>query len=103
LPAGLVAEPDVYYGRTDRDALVDVNAATVEQLVALPGMSRRAAQRAVREREARGGFRTVAEFAEVASLRPHEHARLRTLVTCTPRRDPETGTPPGTIGRVVDV
>lgn len=79
---------------------LDLNTATVEQLAALPGLSRPAAERIVAEREARGGFQSLADLAGLGEVAPHELARIRDYVTCTPR--PHPGAPPRA-GRVVDV
>lgn len=64
---------------------VDVNTAAAAELEKLPGMSRSRARRAVREREAQGGFTSVEDFGETVGLQPHEIVRLRKLATCSPR------------------
>ncbi|MCM0673211.1 helix-hairpin-helix domain-containing protein [Micromonospora phytophila] len=68
-----------------RPGVVDVNAATLEQLAALAHFDPERAQRVVAERQVRRGFGSVEEFAAVANLAPHEFARLKTLVTCVPQ------------------
>lgn len=77
----------------------DVNTASADELAALPGMSPARVDRVVRERQARRGFTSVAEFADTAGLAPHEHQRLRPLLTCGSARPsgPHTG-----YGRVLD-
>ncbi|WP_433078651.1 helix-hairpin-helix domain-containing protein [Dactylosporangium sp. CA-052675] len=64
---------------------LDVNAATAAQLAQAAGLDLGRAERVVADREARGGFRTVEEFATAAALAPHEFARIRAGLTCTPR------------------
>ncbi|MDQ7876833.1 helix-hairpin-helix domain-containing protein [Microbacterium sp. QXD-8] len=64
---------------------VDVNTATAAELEDLPGMSRSRARRAVKEREAQGGFTSVEDFGETVGLQPHEIVRLRRVATCSPR------------------
>jgi hypothetical protein len=79
-------------------AMLDVNAATAAQLAAAARLDLPRAERIVADREARGGFQTVEEFAAAAALAPHEFARVRTVLTCVPR--PRAPQPGG--GRVVD-
>ena len=64
---------------------VDVNTATAAELEDLPGMTRSRARRAVKEREAQGGFTSVEDFGETVGLQPHEIVRLRRVATCSPR------------------
>jgi DNA uptake protein ComE-like DNA-binding protein len=64
---------------------VDVNTAAAAELEKLPGMSRSRARRAVKERDAQGGFTSVEDFGEAVGLQPHEIVRLRKLATCSPR------------------
>jgi DNA uptake protein ComE-like DNA-binding protein len=66
-------------------APVDVNTAPAADLEELPGMTRSRARRAVKEREAQGGFTSVEDFGEAVGLQPHEIVRLRKLATCSPR------------------
>ncbi|HTJ35855.1 MAG TPA: helix-hairpin-helix domain-containing protein [Dactylosporangium sp.] len=75
---------------------VDVNSATAQQFCAYIDPAR--AERVVADREARGGFQSVEEFAAAAGLMPHEFARIRASLTCTPR--PRAPQPGG--GRVLD-
>ncbi|MEU5786809.1 helix-hairpin-helix domain-containing protein [Micromonospora purpureochromogenes] len=73
---------------------VDVNAATFEQLAGLAHFQPERAQRVVAERQVRGGFGSVEEFAAVANLAPHEFAYLRNVVTCVPQQGLPAGQPP---------
>ncbi|MEH0970651.1 helix-hairpin-helix domain-containing protein [Micromonospora sp. CPCC 205546] len=80
---------------------VDVNTAGPEALAALPGFDPRRARQVLAERERRGSFGSLAEFAAAANLAPHEYARLRDAVACVPPAGPAPGQPPP--GRVLDV
>lgn len=87
---------------------LDVNTATVDQLAGLPGFDTARAARTVAEREARGGFASMADFASAAGLAPHEVVRVRDLVTCPPPRSAPPSSPPGSPpaapqGRILDV
>ncbi len=96
LPPAMQVQPDAYFARP---AVLDVNTATIEELVRLPGFDLARAHRTVAERQARSGFAGVEEFAAAAGLAPHQFAPLRAQLTCSPPRLPPT-TPQG---RVLDV
>jgi DNA uptake protein ComE-like DNA-binding protein len=54
-------------------------------------MTRQRAKAVVRERDRLGGFRSIDQFATVASLQPHELVRLTPVLECSPRpRAPRT-------------
>ncbi|MFC8681841.1 ComEA family DNA-binding protein [Microbacterium ureisolvens] len=64
---------------------IDVNTAPAAELEKLPGMTRSRARRAVKERDAQGGFTSVEDFGETVGLQPHEIVRLRPVAICSPR------------------
>ncbi len=68
---------------------VDVNTASRRELARLPGMDRRTAAVALAERERRGGFASLDDFARAAGLQPHEAVRLRAHAFCSPRPRPK--------------
>ncbi|MEV4199507.1 helix-hairpin-helix domain-containing protein [Micromonospora globbae] len=80
---------------------LDVNAAEPHELASLPGFDAARAAQVVGERERRGGFGSLAEFAAAANLAPHEYARLRDVLVCAPPAPPAPGQLPH--GRVLDV
>ncbi|WP_106815761.1 ComEA family DNA-binding protein [Microbacterium timonense] len=92
-PTGEAAELASAVGYSTDDLLaadltpepIDVNTAGASELEKLPGMTRSRARRAVKEREAQGGFTSVEDFGESVGLQPHEIVRLRRLATCSPR------------------
>ncbi len=66
---------------TDGTALVDLNAATAEQLEALPGVGPVTAAAIVAWRDANGRFSSVSQLAEVDGIGPARLAKLKPLVT----------------------
>lgn len=60
---------------------IDVNNAPVEDLLALPGMTRAYAELLVQERATRGGFRDADQIGQLLRLQPHQVARMRGAVT----------------------
>ncbi|TFD57696.1 hypothetical protein E3T39_12995 [Cryobacterium suzukii] len=65
--------------------LVDVNTANQRTLARLTGMDRALAKAAIAERTKRGGFASLAAFAAMAGLQPHELMRLGSEAFCSPR------------------
>ncbi|WP_161594997.1 helix-hairpin-helix domain-containing protein [Verrucosispora sp. SN26_14.1] len=80
---------------------LDVNSARWEEFAVLPGFDPGRARQVVDARDRRGGFGGLAEFTAAANLAPHEYARLRDRLTCTPPGGHRPGYPPS--GRVLDV
>ena len=62
-------------------AAVNLNAATPEQLEALPGIGPRAAQRIVEFRTKNGGFKKVEDLMKIQGIGERSFLRLRPLVT----------------------
>jgi DNA uptake protein ComE-like DNA-binding protein len=60
---------------------IDLNTASESELADLPGVGVILAKKAIRHREANGGFHTADEFFETLRLPPHAVVRLRPLVT----------------------
>ncbi len=60
---------------------LDLNAATEEELTALPGIGEVLAQRIVAHRAAKGPFKTLEELTEVPGIGPAKLAALEGLVT----------------------
>ena len=73
------ASADTAAGSTDVGA-VDLNAATVPELDALPGVGPVTATSIVRWREINGRFATVDQLAEVDGIGPGRLAKIRDLV-----------------------
>jgi DNA uptake protein ComE-like DNA-binding protein len=80
---------------------LEVNTARADQLASLPGFSDQRVRAVVAARDSQGGFSNIEQFANAANLAPHEHYRIRGLVTVTP---PPAGWPKSSgLGRVVDL
>ncbi|MGC4786822.1 ComEA family DNA-binding protein [Micromonospora sp. DT178] len=96
-----VSQPDRPAAAAPAPGPLDVNTAGPEALASLPGFDPPRARKVLAERERRGSFGSLAEFAAAADLAPHEYARLRDAVACLPPVGPVPGQPPP--GRVLDV
>ncbi|SCF34050.1 Helix-hairpin-helix motif-containing protein [Micromonospora viridifaciens] len=97
---GPAAAPVPAPGQPASPTLIDVNTAGPAEFAALPGFDAQRAHQLLNERDRRGGFSSLAEFAGAANLAPHEYARLRDLLVCAPPVPPAPGQPGG---RVLDV
>jgi len=60
---------------------LDLNAASEEELTALPGIGEELARRIVEYREANGPFESVEELTEVSGIGPGKLAAMERLVT----------------------
>jgi competence ComEA-like helix-hairpin-helix protein len=65
---------------------IDVNAADTHDLVLLPGVGPKLAERIVAERTSRGGFARVEDLRQVRGIGPATFARLLPLVRAEPQR-----------------
>ena len=61
--------------------VVNVNTATIDELVQLPGIGEKRAQAILEMRQARGGFKSVDELLEIRGIGPANLEKLRPHVT----------------------
>ncbi|WP_043931127.1 GYF domain-containing protein [Bacillus sp. EB01] len=59
---------------------IDINKATLDELICLPGMTLNSAKLIIQERERRGGIRSLEELGVLLSLKPHVVEKLKPLV-----------------------
>lgn len=77
---------------------VDLNHATVEQLITLPGIGSRRAQAILLYRE-RHGFRRPADLLRVRGIGRRIYRKLKPLVKVVPRLAPKDAMDPAPLGR----
>ncbi|GIF75079.1 helix-hairpin-helix domain-containing protein [Asanoa siamensis] len=85
---------------------VDVNAAGVDEIAALPHFDIRRAALALAARDRLGGFTDVYQFSDVAGLQPHEYVRVLPLIVAHPAQPPPPPPPQNPAAypdRIVDV
>ena len=80
-------------------ALVDVNTAPSEVLLALPALDQAAVERIVAAREERGGFHDLNDLTSAAALQPHQLVALQDRVSFSRFRRPGTQVH----GRILDL
>jgi len=84
----------VPYDRPPRRATgfrVDLDTASRAELLQLPGVGRRTADRILEERARRGGFRWIEELGEVPGIGDVTLDRMREYLTVSPRRSSSSG------------
>ncbi len=64
----------------NRDTRIDLNRATKEQLMTLPGVGETRAQAIIAYRETHGGFGTIEELMEVSGIKQGVYDRLKEMI-----------------------
>ena len=86
---------------------VDVNSADLQTLLSRLNLSPESAERVLLDRQTETGFKQVEDFVRSSGLRPHEFAKIRSLVHVVPRERAEPSAiefenRPGS-GRILDL
>lgn len=74
---GISAEP----GAQDDGGLVNLNTATKEELMTLPGIGESRAEDIIRYREESGGFRTIEDIMKVSGIKNASFEKMKGLIT----------------------
>ncbi|MBI2485467.1 MAG: helix-hairpin-helix domain-containing protein [Deltaproteobacteria bacterium] len=69
------------YALTQEATKVNINTATVEELVTLPGVGDSVAKNIVEHREKNGGFKTTEELINVKGIGEKKFEKIKDLVT----------------------
>jgi competence protein ComEA len=80
LGLGLAASPALAADGGDLSGVVNVNTATAEQLMLLPGIGEAKARAILGRRKEQGGFKTVDELLEVKGIGAAALDRIRSFV-----------------------
>lgn len=72
----------------DEPGVVNLNTATLDELVALPGIGEKRAQQILDERKARGGFKSVDELLDVRGIGPANLEKLRPYLSVSGKGGP---------------
>jgi len=75
-------------GDEPAEARLDLNTATMEQLMELPRVGPLVAARIITYREQNGGFRLAEELLDVRGIGPSTYESIRTLVMIAPPDEP---------------
>jgi competence protein ComEA len=72
-------------------ATLDINAASVSDLEALPGVGRQTAERIVEYRQKNGGFKKIEELMNVRGIGEKSFLRLKPLISVAPAKTEKAG------------
>ncbi|WML33264.1 helix-hairpin-helix domain-containing protein [Clostridium sp. OS1-26] len=82
---------------------ININTASEGELASLPGIGLILAKKAINHRETKGSFNSIAEFAEILSLKPHVLERIKPLIIVNKiETESKTNEFSSKIGRIVD-
>jgi len=84
--AALAPEPQISQFITRLSEPLDLNSATLDELIDLPGIGPVLAQRIIEYRERHGGFKTVEELLEIRGIGPKRFEQLKGRVRLGPPR-----------------
>lgn len=60
-----------------KSSLIDINSASEEELVSLPGIGRKTAKRIIESRRARGGFKDIDEFKNLKIISAKKFEKIK--------------------------
>ena len=83
-PSFAASQPAQAPAQAAHSSVVDLNHATVAELVALPGIGPSRADAIVKYRTEKGGFATVGEITEIKGIGQSLAKRLEPMLTVTP-------------------
>lgn len=79
------------------EKVLELNTATVEDLLSLPGVDLNLAEKVIEERTNKNGFTNYHEIRKIMNLQPHQFEHIRKTTTLQPLRSNPIG-----MGRVID-
>lgn len=90
-PALMLASPQAQAPATVQKTTVNLNTATLDQLMTLPGVGQKTAERIIEYRTKSGGFKKIEELMNVKGIGEKSFLKLRPLVSAPPKPDKATG------------
>ncbi len=90
-PALVLASPRAQEPAAAQKATVNLNTATVDQLMTLPGIGQKTAERILEYRTKSGGFKKIEELMNVKGIGEKSFLKIKPLVSAPPKPDKATG------------
>ena len=88
----LIMAPQLAFGALQEQApvskpTVNLNTATVDQLMTLPGIGQKTAERIIEYRTKSGGFKKIEELMNIRGIGEKSFLKLKPLVSAPPKTD----------------
>jgi competence protein ComEA len=90
-PALTLASPQAQEPAAAQKVIVNLNTATVDQLMTLPGIGQKTAERILEYRTKSGGFKKIEELMNVKGIGEKSFLKIKPLVSAPPKPDKATG------------
>ena len=90
-PALTLASPQAQEPAAVQKTTINLNTATVDQLMTLPGIGQKTAERILEYRTKSGGFKKIEELMNVKGIGEKSFLKIKPLVSAPPKPDKATG------------
>ena len=90
-PALVLASPQGQEPAAVQKATINLNTATIDQLMTLPGIGQKTAERILEYRAKSGGFKKIEELMNVKGIGEKSFLKIKPLVSAPPKPDKATG------------
>ena len=90
-PALALASPTAQEPAAVQKTTINLNTATIDQLMTLPGIGQKTAERILEYRTKSGGFKKIEELMNVKGIGEKSFLKIKPLVSAPPKPDKATG------------
>ena len=90
-PALALAAPQGQEPAAVQKTVINLNTATIDQLMTLPGIGQKTAERILEYRTKSGGFKKIEELMNVKGIGEKSFLKIKPLVSAPPKPDKATG------------
>lgn len=90
-PALALATPTGQEPAAVQKTVINLNTATIDQLMTLPGIGQKTAERILEYRTKSGGFKKIEELMNVKGIGEKSFLKIKPLVSAPPKPDKATG------------
>ncbi len=90
-PALTLALPQGQEPAAVQKTTINLNTATIDQLMTLPGIGQKTAERILEYRTKSGGFKKIEELMNVKGIGEKSFLKIKPLVSAPPKPDKATG------------